>query len=85
MSDKEQAATFGRTDENREAAFGWRPRHRFPAECAARVVRAIRQGQFYIFTHPETRAVVEHRYAEMLAGFDDAASFDDELQEGSSA
>jgi NAD(P)-dependent dehydrogenase (short-subunit alcohol dehydrogenase family) len=75
MSAEEQAATFGRTDEHREEAFGWRPKHRFPDECAARVVRAIREGQFYIFTHPETRAVVEHRYAEMLAGFDDADSF----------
>jgi len=75
MSAEEQRATFGRTDDQREAAFGWRPQHRFPDECAARVVRAIREGQFYVFTHPETRAVVEHRYAEMLAGFDDADSF----------
>jgi NAD(P)-dependent dehydrogenase (short-subunit alcohol dehydrogenase family) len=75
MSNEEQRVTFGRTDEQRENAFGWRPQHRFPDECAARVVRAIREDQFYIFTHPETRAVVEHRYAEMLAGFDDADSF----------
>jgi NAD(P)-dependent dehydrogenase (short-subunit alcohol dehydrogenase family) len=75
MSAEEQHATFGRTDAQREDAFGWRPQHRFPEECAARVVRAIREDQFYIFTHPETRAVVEHRYAEMLAGFDDADSF----------
>ena len=75
MSAEEQRATFGRTDEQREEAFGWRPKHRLPDECAARVVRAIREGQFYVFTHPETRAAVEHRYAEMLAGFDDADSF----------
>jgi len=75
MSAEEQAATFGRTNEQRQEAFGWRPQHRLPDECAARVVRAIREGQFYIFTHPETRAVVEHRYAEMLAGFDDSAAF----------
>jgi NAD(P)-dependent dehydrogenase (short-subunit alcohol dehydrogenase family) len=79
MSDEEQRATFGRTDEQREDAFGWRPQHRFPDECAARVVRAIREDQFYIFTHPETRALVEHRYAEMLAGFDDADSFAGEV------
>jgi hypothetical protein len=48
---------------------------RFPDECAARVVRAIREGQFFVFTHPETRAAVEHRYAQMLAGYDDSASF----------
>ena len=78
MTTEEQLATFGHTDEQREDAFGWRPQQRFPDECAARVVRAIREGQFYIFTHPETRAVVEHRYAEMLAGFDDADSFSGE-------
>jgi NAD(P)-dependent dehydrogenase (short-subunit alcohol dehydrogenase family) len=75
MTAEEQRATFGRTDAQREDAFGWRPQPRFPDECAARVVRAIREGHFYVFTHPETRAVVEHRYAEMLAGFDDADSF----------
>jgi NAD(P)-dependent dehydrogenase (short-subunit alcohol dehydrogenase family) len=75
MTAEEQLATFGRTDAQREDAFGWKPQQRFPDECAARVVRAIREGHFYIFTHPETRAVVEHRYAEMLAGFDDADSF----------
>lgn len=75
MSAEEQRATFGRTDEQREESFGWRPQHRFPDECAARVVRAIREDQFYVFTHPETRAAVEHRYAELLAGFDDADSF----------
>jgi NAD(P)-dependent dehydrogenase (short-subunit alcohol dehydrogenase family) len=75
MTAEEQLATFGQTDAQREDAFGWKPQHRFPDECAARVVRAIREGHFYIFTHPETRAVVEHRYTEMLAGFDDADSF----------
>jgi NAD(P)-dependent dehydrogenase (short-subunit alcohol dehydrogenase family) len=75
MSAEERRATFGNTDEQREDAFGWRPQHRYPDECAARVVHAIREGQFYVFTHPETRAVVEHRYAEMLAGFDDSESF----------
>jgi NAD(P)-dependent dehydrogenase (short-subunit alcohol dehydrogenase family) len=75
MTAEEQRATFGQTDAQREDAFGWKPQFRFPDECAARVVRAIREGHFYIFTHPETRAVVEHRYAEILAGFDDADSF----------
>ena len=75
MTAEEQHATFGNTDAQREDSFGWKPQQRFPDECAARVVRAIREGHFYIFTHPETRVVVEHRYAEMLAGFDDADSF----------
>src|SRR5690348_17877631 len=46
------------------------------AELGNRVVRAIRERHFYIFTHPETRALVEQRFAQMLAGFDDAASLD---------
>jgi NAD(P)-dependent dehydrogenase (short-subunit alcohol dehydrogenase family) len=45
------------------------------AELAARVVRAIRERHFWIFTHPETRSWVEARMAGMLAGFDDSASF----------
>jgi NAD(P)-dependent dehydrogenase (short-subunit alcohol dehydrogenase family) len=76
MTPDEARATFGRTDEQREEALG--PRRtgpRFPDECAARVVRAIRERQFFVFTHPETRAAVEHRCTQLLAGFDDAASF----------
>jgi NAD(P)-dependent dehydrogenase (short-subunit alcohol dehydrogenase family) len=76
MTPEERQATFGRTAEQREEALGpGRRQQRFPDECAARVVRAIREGQFFVFTHPETRAAVEHRYAQMLAGFDDASSF----------
>jgi NAD(P)-dependent dehydrogenase (short-subunit alcohol dehydrogenase family) len=48
---------------------------REPPECAARVVRAIKEGHFYIFTHPETRPAVERRFERMLVGFDDASSF----------
>jgi NAD(P)-dependent dehydrogenase (short-subunit alcohol dehydrogenase family) len=75
MSPQEANATFGRTDQQREQALGRRAQLRFPDECAARVVRAIRDGQFYIFTHPETRGAVQHRFAQMLAGFDDADAF----------
>jgi NAD(P)-dependent dehydrogenase (short-subunit alcohol dehydrogenase family) len=76
MTTDEAQATFGRTDQQREEALGpRRAQARFPDECAARVVRAIREGQFYIFTHPETRAAVEHRCSQLLAGFDDASSF----------
>jgi len=46
-----------------------------PAELAARVVRAIRERHFYIFTHAENRWIVERRFEQILAGFDDAASF----------
>ena len=48
---------------------------REPSECAARVVRAIRDGHFYIFTHPETRPPVESRLKQILTGFDDANDF----------
>jgi NAD(P)-dependent dehydrogenase (short-subunit alcohol dehydrogenase family) len=48
---------------------------RYPDECAARVLRAVREGQFYIFTHPETRPAVESRFPHIQAGFDDADSF----------
>jgi NAD(P)-dependent dehydrogenase (short-subunit alcohol dehydrogenase family) len=77
MSDAEVAATFGATDEKREETYGERERkERTPDECAARVVRAIREGHFYVFTHPETRGAIEHRFTQLLAGFDDAAAFD---------
>jgi NAD(P)-dependent dehydrogenase (short-subunit alcohol dehydrogenase family) len=48
---------------------------RYPEECAARVVRAVREGHFYIFTHPETRPAVENRFSHLEAGYDDADSF----------
>jgi NAD(P)-dependent dehydrogenase (short-subunit alcohol dehydrogenase family) len=48
-----------------------------PAECAARVVRAIRERHFYIFTHPNSRAAIEERFAQILAGLDDADAFID--------
>jgi NAD(P)-dependent dehydrogenase (short-subunit alcohol dehydrogenase family) len=75
MTPEEIYATFGRTDEQRESALGPDRPQKLPEECAARVVRAIREGQFFIFTHPDTRAAVEHRCAQMLAGFDDSAAF----------
>jgi NAD(P)-dependent dehydrogenase (short-subunit alcohol dehydrogenase family) len=45
------------------------------SELADRVVRAVQERHFYIFTHPETRVLVERRCAQLMAGFDDAASF----------
>jgi NAD(P)-dependent dehydrogenase (short-subunit alcohol dehydrogenase family) len=48
---------------------------REPSECAARVVRAIREGHFYIFTHPETRPPVQARFTQILKAFDDAREF----------
>jgi NAD(P)-dependent dehydrogenase (short-subunit alcohol dehydrogenase family) len=68
---------FGKTDELRAESLG-RPAEKaqkFPDECAARVARAIKERQFYIFTHPDTRPAVEYRFKGLMAGFDDADSF----------
>jgi NAD(P)-dependent dehydrogenase (short-subunit alcohol dehydrogenase family) len=75
MTSEEAYDTFGRTDEQREAALGPDRPQKMPDECAARVVRAIREGHFYVFTHPDVRPAIEHRFAQLLAGFDDADSF----------
>jgi NAD(P)-dependent dehydrogenase (short-subunit alcohol dehydrogenase family) len=77
MTQEEVQATMGRTDQERDEAYEHRVQFRYSSECAARVVRGIREGHFYIFTHPETRIAIEKRYAEMIAAFDDASSFSD--------
>ena len=77
MSDDEVRSAFGRIEEQRGETYGRQPQHRRPEECAGRVVRAIREGHFYIFTHPETRGAIEHRFTEMLTGYDDASAFVD--------
>ena len=77
MSDAEIQATYGNTDQKREDAYGERERvQRFPGEAGARVVRAIREGHFYVITHAETRPAIEHRFAQIMAAYDDAAAFD---------
>jgi NAD(P)-dependent dehydrogenase (short-subunit alcohol dehydrogenase family) len=76
MTPEQAQATFGRTDQQRAEALGRPAPLVFPEECAARVVRAIRARQFFIFTHPDTRVAVEHRFAQLLAGFDDASAFE---------
>jgi NAD(P)-dependent dehydrogenase (short-subunit alcohol dehydrogenase family) len=48
---------------------------RDPAECAEQVLRAIREGHFYVFTHPENRKIIEHRFSQIRSGLDDAATF----------
>ncbi len=40
-----------------------------PAQVAARVLDAIRAGEFWIITHPEERASIETRIAGMLGAF----------------
>jgi NAD(P)-dependent dehydrogenase (short-subunit alcohol dehydrogenase family) len=41
-----------------------------PDEIGERVVRGIRQSDFYIVTHPPVREIVEERADEILAAFD---------------
>jgi NAD(P)-dependent dehydrogenase (short-subunit alcohol dehydrogenase family) len=44
-----------------------------PAEVAARAVAAIREGELYVFTHPEMRGEVKQRFAAIAAAMDKAA------------
>jgi NAD(P)-dependent dehydrogenase (short-subunit alcohol dehydrogenase family) len=79
-SAKFRPAQFGgpNADGEKLAARSAKRRHepaKDPNELAGRVVRAIRQGHFYIFSHPDNRFIVEQRFEQILAGFDDAASF----------
>ncbi len=43
-----------------------------PDEVGRRVLAAIREERFYIFTHSETRAAVAERHAAIMAGYDAA-------------
>ncbi len=45
-----------------------------PSVVADRVLTAIREDQFYVFTHPEMRPAVEERFAAILAAMDKAAA-----------
>jgi NAD(P)-dependent dehydrogenase (short-subunit alcohol dehydrogenase family) len=52
-------------------AAGWPP-----DRIGARVLDAIRDGEFFIFTHPSTRAWVEKRHARLMEAFDRAAAWE---------
>lgn len=39
-------------------------------EVGRLLLRAIRADQFWVFTHPQNRALVEAGHAEVMAGFD---------------
>jgi NAD(P)-dependent dehydrogenase (short-subunit alcohol dehydrogenase family) len=41
-----------------------------PDAVGARVIESIRRDEFFIFTHPETRAWIEARHAKLMEGFD---------------
>jgi NAD(P)-dependent dehydrogenase (short-subunit alcohol dehydrogenase family) len=46
------------------------PRELQPDEVGERVLAAIRSDDFFIFTHPETRAWLEARHEKLMSGFD---------------
>jgi NAD(P)-dependent dehydrogenase (short-subunit alcohol dehydrogenase family) len=41
-----------------------------PDEAGTHVLRAIRDDEFFVFTHPETRAWIEGRHQRLIDGFD---------------
>jgi NAD(P)-dependent dehydrogenase (short-subunit alcohol dehydrogenase family) len=41
-----------------------------PDAVGERVIESIRRDEFFIFTHPETRAWIEARHAKLMEGFD---------------
>lgn len=47
-----------------------------PEKIGPRVVRAIEQNEFYIFTHPEWKRLAEAQIAEMMAAFGEFADPD---------
>jgi NAD(P)-dependent dehydrogenase (short-subunit alcohol dehydrogenase family) len=51
------------------------PTELLPDEVGDRVLAAIRRGDFYIFTHPETRSWIEARHARLMEGFDALDSY----------
>ncbi|HXZ00435.1 MAG TPA: SDR family NAD(P)-dependent oxidoreductase [Stellaceae bacterium] len=46
-----------------------------PDEVAERVLRAIRDNDLHIFTHPEMRGALEDRFRRILAAYDKTAAF----------
>ncbi len=46
-----------------------------PDDVGRRVLDGIRAGQFYLITHPETRAWIESRHARIMAAYDFADSW----------
>lgn len=50
-----------------------------PEQVGARVVAAIRDGEFYILTHSSPREWVERRFERIMAAFDRAEAFEQAL------
>jgi NAD(P)-dependent dehydrogenase (short-subunit alcohol dehydrogenase family) len=45
-----------------------------PMDVAALVLRAVKENKLYVFTHPQTRGLVEMRHKDIMDGFDWAAN-----------
>jgi NAD(P)-dependent dehydrogenase (short-subunit alcohol dehydrogenase family) len=45
-----------------------------PSEVARQVLTAIREGQLYVFTHPQRRGEIAERFAAILSAMDKAAA-----------
>jgi short-subunit dehydrogenase len=45
-----------------------------PSDVAVQVLTTIREDELYVFTHPQTRARVEERFAAIVAALDKAAA-----------
>ena len=77
-SARNRPARFGGPTERMQELFlkdllaeGWPP-----DRIGARVVAAIRAGEFFIFTHPETSEWIERRHARLMEAFDRAAAWE---------
>jgi NAD(P)-dependent dehydrogenase (short-subunit alcohol dehydrogenase family) len=53
-----------------------------PDAVGERVVQAIRDGEFFIFTHGVMRAGIERRHARIMAAFDDLARYEAQRKGG---
>lgn len=51
------------------------PTARDPAWVGRRVLRALGEDEFYVFTHPERQQGVQERFAAIMAAFDATASY----------
>jgi NAD(P)-dependent dehydrogenase (short-subunit alcohol dehydrogenase family) len=68
-----QAETFERATD--DYAAGTSEGTKRPEEAAARVVHAIRHGQFFVMTHPTWREDIDRRRDQIAAGLADSAAF----------
>jgi NAD(P)-dependent dehydrogenase (short-subunit alcohol dehydrogenase family) len=58
-----------------EVAKAWQSAGLTPDEVGTRVLDAVTQEEFFIFTHEEPREWIEVRHQRLLAGFDSIASY----------